>query len=88
MHANAKQRHEILGHLYDLREAKPKNGLATEYDLKAKFGEVAFALGVLVERPAVIEYYANPNATGDCEHNQPMWGVCSQCKRVSRPLMA
>ncbi len=49
MHANAKQRQEILGHLYDLREAKPTNGWATEYDLKAKFGEVVFALGVLTE---------------------------------------
>ena len=49
MHANAKQRQDILGHLYNLREAKPKNGWATEYDLKTQFGEVAFALGVLAE---------------------------------------
>lgn len=49
MHANAAKRHEILGHLYEMREAKPKNGWATEYDLKARFGEVTFSLGVLKE---------------------------------------
>lgn len=49
MHINAKHRLDILAHLYDLREAKPKLGWATEYDLKQGFGEVAFPLAVLAE---------------------------------------
>lgn len=49
MHPNAKKRHEILGHLYDQREAKAKAGWVNEYELKSAFGEVAFALAVLAE---------------------------------------
>ena len=49
MHPNAQQRHDILAHLYAAREAAPKRGWVTEYELKQGFGEVAFALAVLTE---------------------------------------
>lgn len=49
MHPNAQLRHELLAHLYAAREAAPKRGWITEYDLKRGFGDVAFALAVLTE---------------------------------------
>lgn len=49
MHANAKHRLELLAHLYEQREAKPRLGWVSEYDLKQRYGEVAFALAVLEE---------------------------------------
>lgn len=52
MHENARQRQAILETLYQHREAqagtvKPK--WLSEYDLKSRHGDVAFALDILVE---------------------------------------
>lgn len=52
MHPNAQQRQAILETLYREREAKAshlKGFWVSEYDLKGAHGDVAFALGVLVE---------------------------------------
>lgn len=49
MHPNARLRAELLVHLYEARELKPRAGWVTEYDLKARFGNVAFSLVVLFE---------------------------------------
>lgn len=49
MPPNARQRHELLAHLYAARETAPKRGWVSEYELKQAFGDVAFALAVLTE---------------------------------------
>lgn len=49
MHPNARKRHDLLAHLYEARESKPRAGWVSEYDLKQRFGDVGFALAVLAE---------------------------------------
>lgn len=49
MHPNATKRLEILAHLYEQREASPKLGWCSEFDLKQRCGDVAFCLAVLIE---------------------------------------
>lgn len=49
MHTNAKQRLELLKHLYQARQADPRHGWVKVFELRNALGEVDFALEVLRE---------------------------------------
>lgn len=49
MNPNAKMRQAVLKTLYAVREADPKGGWLSDYDLKQAHGPADFALAVLEE---------------------------------------
>lgn len=65
MHANAKQRYELLGFLYAARELKPSNGWVSEYDIKNALGDAAFAIAVLQETGHIKSDGPRHRITGD-----------------------